>query len=213
MPGGGGDPLPRPGRRHRLRTSDQRSYTNSMTKPVAPGPRHSLTVRVLEAADVASYRELRLEGLKTHPEAFSSSWEYEAGQPVSWWAERLQMNTVFGGWVDRSPLVGVAGLRVQDPVKLRHKGVLWGMYVRPEARGTGLAAALVRQVVERARTVVEEICLSVVSSNVAARRLYSGAGFKEYGLERRAIKVGSEYYDELLMALLLNPVDELAPRN
>jgi RimJ/RimL family protein N-acetyltransferase len=53
--------------------------------------------------------------------------------------------------------------------------------------------------------------LSVVASNTAACRLYRAAGFKEYGLERRAIKVGSEYYDELLMALALNPAHELAP--
>jgi ribosomal protein S18 acetylase RimI-like enzyme len=169
-----------------------------------PG-RHLLKIRRLEADNVASYRELRLEGLKSHPEAFSSSWEYAAGKPLSWWAERLEMNTVFGGWVDRSPLVGIAGLRVEDDIKLGHKGVLWGMYVRPEGRGTGLAAALVQQVVEHARTLVEEICLAVVASNTAACRLYNAAGFKEYGLERRAIKVGGEYYDELLMTLRLKP--------
>jgi ribosomal protein S18 acetylase RimI-like enzyme len=177
-----------------LRSSDQRSYTNSMTKPVAYTPRHSLKVRLLEADDVASYRELRLEGLKGYSEAFprrGKSWEYEATKPVSWWTERLEMNTVFRGWVDRSPLVGVAGLRVHGEVKLRHKSVLWGMYVRPKARGRGLAAALVQQVVEHARTLVEEICLSVVASNAAACRLYRAAGFQEYGLERRAIKVGS----------------------
>ena len=105
--------------------------------------------------------------------------------------------------MDSSPLVGVAGFRVEDAVKLRHKGVLWGMYVRPEARGTGLGASLVKRVVEHARTLVEELCLTVVASNTAACRLYSAAGFKEYGLERRALKVGSEYYDELLMALPL----------
>jgi ribosomal protein S18 acetylase RimI-like enzyme len=93
---------------------------------------------------------------------------------------------------------------VQDAVKLRHKAVLWGMYVRPEARRTGLAAALVQHVIEHARPLVEEICLTVVASNVAARRLYSAAGFKEYGLERRALKVGREYYDEVLMALPLS---------
>jgi len=182
-----------------------------MIKPAAYSPGRSLKVRLLVADDVASYRELRLEGLKNHPEAFASSWEYEATKPASWWTERLEMNTVFGGWVDRSPLVGVAGLRVPGQVKLRHRGVLWGMYVRPEARGTGLAAALVRQVIEHARTLVEEICLSVVVSNAAACRLYSAAGFQEYGLERRAIKVGSEYYDELLMTLPLNPPPVLAP--
>jgi hypothetical protein len=97
-----------------------------MTKPVAYTPTHSLKVRLLEADDVASYRELRLKGLKSHPEAFSSSWEYEAIKPVSWRTERPEMNTVFGGRVDRSLLVGVAGLRVHGQVKLRHEGVLWG---------------------------------------------------------------------------------------
>jgi GNAT superfamily N-acetyltransferase len=174
-----------------------------MTGPVAPARTKSLKLRRLEQQDVAAYRELRLESLKAHPEAFASSWEHETNKPISWWAERLETNMIFGGWVDDSPIAGVAGLRVQDAVKLRHKGVLWGMYVRPQARRTGLAAALVQRVVEHARTVVEELCLTVVASNAAACRLYGTAGFKAYGLERRALKVGSEYHDEVLMALSL----------
>jgi RimJ/RimL family protein N-acetyltransferase len=87
------------------------------------------------------------------------------------------------------------------------------MYVRPEARRTGLVAALVQQVVAHAGTLVERVCLTVVASNVAARRLYSAAGFEEYGLERRALKVGSEYYDEVLMALPLNPRPQPATRD
>ena len=184
-----------------------------MTEPFACTSGSTLKIRRLEADDIEGYRELRLEALKGHPEVFSSSWEHEARKPMSWWVERLETNTIFGGWVDRSPLVGVAGLRVPDAVKLRHKGVLWGMYVRPEARGTGLAAALVQRVIEQARTLVEEICLTVVASNAAACRLYNAAGFEEYGLERRALKVGSEYYDEVLMALSLFPPPERAPRN
>src|ERR1700726_2951743 len=90
-----------------------------------------LKIRRLEADDVADYRELRLEGLKRHPEAFGSSWEDESARPAAWWAERLQSSTVLGGWIDNSPLLGVAGLRLQSAAKLRHKGILWGMYVRP----------------------------------------------------------------------------------
>ncbi|WP_027555255.1 hypothetical protein [Bradyrhizobium sp. Cp5.3] len=41
----------------------------------------------------------------------------------------------------------------------------------------------------------------LVASNAAAHRLYRAAGFKEYGFERRALKAGSKYYDELLMIL------------
>ena len=184
-----------------------------MNKPTASGPTISLKVRRLEASDVADYRELRLESLKVHPEAFGSSWESEEEKPISWWAELLQRTTVFGGWVNNSPLVGVAGFAVHDTPKLRHKGVLWGMYVRPEARGTGLAAALVQQVVAHARPLVEQVCLTAVASNIAARRLYNAAGFEEYGLERRGLKVGSEYYDEVLMVLPLNPRPEPATRD
>ena len=152
--------------------------------------------------------------MKVHLEAFGSSLEYEGEKPISWWAERLETTTVFGGWVNNSPLVGVTGFAVEDGVKSRHKGVIWGMYVRPEARGTGLAAALVQQVVvAHARTLVEQVRLTVVASNVAARRLYSAAGFEEYGLERRALKVGNEYYDEVLMALQLSPRPEPATRD
>jgi RimJ/RimL family protein N-acetyltransferase len=77
------------------------------------------------------------------------------------------------------------------------------MYVRPQARGSGLATSLVQRVIEHARTLVEEIGLTVVASNQAAHRLYSAAGFEPYGLERRGLKVGDAYYDHVLMALPL----------
>jgi ribosomal protein S18 acetylase RimI-like enzyme len=81
--------------------------------------------------------------------------------------------------------------------------MLWGMYVRPDARGTGLAASLVQRVIEQARPFLEDILLTVVASNAAACRLYRAAGFEQYGLERRALKIGDAYYDEALMALSL----------
>jgi RimJ/RimL family protein N-acetyltransferase len=174
----------------------------------APVPQKLIKVRRLEAHDVTCYRELRLEGLKSHPEAFSSSWEDEAGQPASWWTDRLETSVVLGGWIDDSPLLGVAGLRVNTATKLRHKGVLVGTYVRPHARGTGLATLLVQRVIEQARSLIEELSLSVVASNSVACRLYSAAGFKQYGLERRSLKVGHEYYDEVLMALTLREPTE-----
>jgi RimJ/RimL family protein N-acetyltransferase len=160
-------------------------------------------VRRLDPNEFASYREIRLEGLKNHPEAFSASWEIESANPASWWAERLETNIVFGGSIDGSHLAGVVGFRMHGGAKVRHKGVLWGMYVRPYARGTGLAASLVQRVVAQARPSLEEILLTVVASNAAACRLYRRAGFQQYGLERRALRIGNDYYDEALMALSL----------
>ncbi|WP_155774431.1 GNAT family N-acetyltransferase [Rhizobium etli] len=47
--------------------------------------------------------------------------------------------------------------------------------------------------------------LSVVSSNVAAIRLYRSMGFKEWAVEVEALKVGDIYHDEILMRLELGP--------
>jgi RimJ/RimL family protein N-acetyltransferase len=164
----------------------------------------TFTLRRLGAPDAAAHRDLRLLGLRGHPEAFGASFEDEAGRPLGWFAERLDADAVWGGWRDGDPdLAGVAGLRVSGAAKARHKGVLWGMFVRPEARGSGLAAALAGRVLEHARGVVEEVRLTVVASNAAALRLYARLGFRPYGVEPRALKVGGEYHDEVLMALRL----------
>jgi RimJ/RimL family protein N-acetyltransferase len=40
----------------------------------------------------------------------------------------------------------------------------------------------------------------VVTGNEAALRLYAGLGFVQYGLEKKALKQGGRYYDEILMA-------------
>lgn len=183
-----------------------------MAQPDAPIPQKPFKVCRLDAQDAAVYRDIRLEGLKNHPEAFGSSWEDESRKPDAWWAERLETSTVFGGWIDDSPLLGVAGFHAHTASKLRHKAVLWGMYVRIEGRGTGLAARLVQRVIEHARPLVEEICLTVVDSNIAGKRLYGAAGFEPYGIERRALKIGEEYFDEVLMARpLREPCASAAP--
>ena len=156
-------------------------------------------LRRLSPADAADYRMARLEGLQNHPEAFGASWEDEAAKPLAWFTERLEQNVIFGGWLDASRLMGLAGLAIPTAPKLRHKAVLWGMYLRPEARRTGLAAALLTRVLAEAATTVEEFRLTVVQSNTAAVRLYTRAGFTPYGLEHRALKIGDQYHDDLLM--------------
>jgi len=158
--------------------------------------------RRLSASDAIGYRDLRLDGLRAHPEAFGASWEEEATQPLAWFADRLERNVLFGGGsAGTSELMGVVGFYVPSSAKQRHKGVLWGMFVQPEARGTGLGPSLVARVLEHAMQIVEEVRLTVVATNTAAVRLYERAGFEQYGLERRALKIGNDYHDEALMAL------------
>ncbi|SAL17829.1 GNAT family N-acetyltransferase [Caballeronia humi] len=158
-----------------------------------------MNVRRLTTADATDYRDIRLEGLRLHPDGFGASYEDEKSEPLAWFETRIANHAVFGGWLADGTLGGVAGLLVPIGAKLKHKGVLWGMYVRPAARGTGLAAALVEKVLDHARGVVEEVQLVVAPDNEAAIRLYRAAGFEQFAREPRALKIDGVYHDSLLM--------------
>jgi ribosomal protein S18 acetylase RimI-like enzyme len=163
-----------------------------------------IELRRLSPADAPLFREIRLEGLRHDPDAFASTFENESDQPLSFFADRLARSAVLGAF--RGPeLLGIAGFLVQQGPKHAHKGTLWGMYVRPAARREGVGRRLVEGVIDYARTQVELIDLRVINENPAARRLYAGLGFEEYGLEKRAAKYQGRYHDDVLMAKMLEP--------
>ena len=161
-----------------------------------------IELRRLASADASLFREIRLEGLERDPDAFSSTFELETAQPLSFFEQRLGNSAVFGAF--RGPeLLAVAGFRIQLGPKHAHKGLLWGMYVRPEARQTGIGRKLVQAVIAHARGQVELLQLTVISDNQPARRLYASLGFEEYGIEPRAAKYRGRYHDDVLMAKML----------
>jgi RimJ/RimL family protein N-acetyltransferase len=163
-----------------------------------------IQIRRVMPADAALYREIRLAGLRDSPEAFGSTFGRENAQPLAWFCDRLRASQVFGAFRSTA-LLGIAGFAMREGEKEKHKGLLWGMYVRPDARNTGVGRQLVEAVIDHARDHVEVIQLSVVSGNEGARRLYARLGFIEYGVERNSLKQGGRYYDEILMALDLVP--------
>ncbi len=169
-------------------------------------PTDNLQIRRLEPADVALFREIRLEGLRNNPEAFGSSYEAESARPLALFSERLRDSEILGAF-DGPEIAGIAGLLVGKGPKETHKGMLVGMYVRPGARNRGVGRRLVEAVIDLARQRVELIQLAVVSDNESARRLYARLGFAEYGIEKRALKQRGRYYDEVLMSkdLTLDP--------
>jgi RimJ/RimL family protein N-acetyltransferase len=109
---------------------------------------------------------------------------------------------VLGAFRD-GQLLAVGGFAVQQDQKRAHKGVLWGMYVRPTARKAGVGRRLIEAICDLASQQVELIQLIVVRDNERARRLYASLGFLEYGLETNAVKVAGRYYDEVLMSKTL----------
>jgi ribosomal protein S18 acetylase RimI-like enzyme len=162
----------------------------------------TFAIRMLNPDEAALYRDIRLEALRAHPEAFGASFENEAAQPLNFFAGRLSANAIFGGFHDQI-LLGTAGFMPSAGAKREHKATLWGMYVRPEARGTGLARLLVEAVLDHAQEKVELVQLSVVAENRTARRLYASLGFEPYGIEAKSLKVEGQYLDEVLMVKTL----------
>ena len=114
------------------------------------------------------------------------------------WSARIASGPVFGAWLG-AHLVGCVGLAQRDKRKLRHKAVLWGMFVRPDSRGSGIGKRLLDAALGHADSCCEEVLLTVVEGNHAACRLYISAGFEQYGCEPDAIKLGDNYYSEILM--------------
>jgi hypothetical protein len=48
---------------------------------------------------------------------------------------------------------------------------------------------------------LEQLQLTVTEGNVRAKSLYEKAGFRAFGLEQNAIKVGEQYFHKCHMAL------------
>lgn len=157
-------------------------------------------IRRLGVDDVVAWRALRLEALERHPDAFGASHDEEAALPLSVLVERLEQGCVVGA-ESRGVLVGSAGLLVERTFKKRHKAVLWGVYVRHEARGAGIGRRLVGAVVDAAAALADQLHTAVVVHNQTARDLYLRLGFVPYGVEPRALEVNGRFLDEELLVL------------
>lgn len=155
-------------------------------------------VRRLGAGDGDLYKQIRMEALKNAPEAFGSTYEQEANRGNEYFEKKVTTSCVFGAF-SSSEIVGVSGFYQQAGPKFEHKGVLWGMYVKPNFRNSGIGSKLVRAVLNHARDKVELVTLSVVTENERAISIYSQLGFESFGTEPKALRVGTVYYSEMHM--------------
>ncbi|MEP6607955.1 MAG: GNAT family N-acetyltransferase [Burkholderiaceae bacterium] len=167
-----------------------------------------MDICALTPADAPAFQTLRLQGLKECPSAFASSFEEEEHRPIEKIAERLLRRAngaIFGAFVNDG-LVAVVGLQRESARKLAHKAFIWGMYVSPESRGAGVGRALLRHALQYAEAElgVLQVNLGVNTENPAAIALYKALGFKEFGVERDFLRVGSRLYDEYRMVCKLD---------
>jgi ribosomal protein S18 acetylase RimI-like enzyme len=152
-------------------------------------------IRRLRAADWALLRDVRLRSLADAPAAFGSTHERELGFDEAKWRERAESSAWFvaadadadaDADEDGDGALGiVAGYH--DPASPAGQRHLLAMWVAPQARGTGLARALVEIVITWAREDgATEVTLGVAAGNDRAQALYEKCGFVSTG-ERFAL--------------------------
>jgi len=171
---------------------------------------HTIMIRPARLSDVKDFRELRLEALRSHPEAFSADYELNAGRPMSYWEERLSNlesksetgMIYFAEHEER--LIGMCGVHRDESPKTRHTGWIWGVYVADEWRGFRVAERLIEHCAGWAQAHgMTSIKLGVATNNGSAIRCYLRCGFTVYGVEPQAIYVGEKMIDELLMVRII----------
>jgi len=120
-----------------------------------------------------------------------------------WYESELERPDVCFVFVLRTAEWRVAGFcafwRVLDQIHINN------LAIRPELRGRGLGRILLRRVLEEAERIgAKHATLEVRRSNVAARRLYEGAGF-------RLVGVRAGYYTHPIEDALILARDTVRP--
>ncbi len=159
--------------------------------------RGAAKVRRLTAKDAALWRDLRLEALLLHPEAYGSTHDDWAGQPLAAFADRLAGGMIFGAF-DGVDLIG--SMALDSAPGEPETGEITAVYVQTASRGKGIARALMKTVLTEAkRAKMQTLTLSVALNNQDAVQFYQAAGFRCAGQEPRALASDGQFLDLIRM--------------
>lgn len=186
-----------------------------MNQQILQTTRGEIVIRPGQEQDWQEYRSIRLEMLRAHPEAFLADYTTTEAYHASFWKERLHgpgpMQATFFA-VYESELVGMAFVQRRSGVKTQHNAEVYSVYVKPEWRGMRIAGALLdRCALWAKRSGVTVLKLAVVDSNETAIHCYQENGFVAYGTEPHAVLMDGKYYDDVLMARILDASDAETP--
>ena len=159
----------------------------------------AMEIKRLGPDDAARFAAMRQIALADDAASFRTSAADDAKVPLAAWAQRLAQEHVYavereGAWL------AVGGLSRETRSKLAHKGLVWGMYTTPAARGTGAAGRILDQLEAAARELgLRQLQLTLMADNLRARRVYERHGYVLYAIEPDSVRRGDEFADEALM--------------
>lgn len=150
-------------------------------------------------------RAIRLESIHHNNTAFAISQTQLLGLSHDQWEQACtnamvgQSDAIFLAW-RATAVIGCVGVRIDPSPKMRHVGLVWGMYVNPAHRGNQVGSQLMQYVIahgERMR--LHMLKLSVTTRQDAAIRLYRTLGFERYAYEPALLNIDGVDIDALHM--------------
>lgn len=172
----------------------------SMSPPTV-GAMSEITVRALTEDEWEQYRSIRLSALEESPQAFVATHAEEAAYDEDRWRQRMRRSLRLLAEADGTP-VGVASV---GDTSADTPGVaqLFGLWVAPTSRGTGVATRLVQEGADQARARGKShLAYWVGTDNGRAVAFASGFGFRPTD-DRRPMRVQSEEDGAEEIAMLL----------
>lgn len=162
----------------------------------------NITIRQLAPDDLEAFRQLRLEALRLHPDAYSSTYEDWVQLSDDEWREKMQV-PLFAAFDGDTP-VGVTGLWPQNGMRTAHRALVVMVYVQSAMRGKSVAQLLFKAVEDYARgNNITQLELNVLADNQAAYKFYLREGYTEFGRRPNCLNLDGKMYEEVLM---LKPV-------
>jgi ribosomal protein S18 acetylase RimI-like enzyme len=158
----------------------------------------------IKSDQIAKYKEFITVGLLNDGENFRISPNDDINAPFP--TQDRDDSFTLGSFVNNT-LVGVVSFERDggNREKLRHKGILFRMYVAPEFRGQGVAKTFIEELLIRIRKIsdIEQVNLVVAAHNETAKNLYRNFGFVSFSSEKYAIKWQGKYFTEEQMVLTI----------
>lgn len=158
-------------------------------------------VRVLDEADWQTYRDMRLTALQESPDAFAAAYATEKDYAEDLWRERMRRAVRLVA-SDEGVDVGIVSIG-EAPADFDDAAELFGLWVRPELRGAGVAKDLVMMAArEASRRGRRQLVYWVSTENGRAVAFASGRGFRP--TEQRRPMGGQTQESEEEVAMILS---------
>ena len=171
-------------------------------------------IRPLTAADVDQFIQIRRESFLRAPLSFAQdpNMVIDRDDTIRDLNAKHAEDFIIGYFIHSSEseattepdlLVGILGLFRYTSEKRSHRSFMWGVYVKDEMQGRGIARQLVKKCIQRARAIdgLERIVLTASHHAEPAINLYRSEGFTEFGREPGAAQTDGIPMDEVHMLL------------